>query len=253
MDTNEREFTKNLFTVNFQLFVPISVTNPESGQMPMQLILATRNANKTREVEQILGPGLVVRDLTAYPDISEIPEVGNTFEENAKLKAIAVSRNLSGLVIADDSGLEVESLGGAPGIHSARYAGENASDKEKITKLLGRLAKLNVKSDQRRARFHCVLAAARDGQVLATFDGLIQGKIAEQPRGLHGFGYDPVFIPAGFKQTFAELPPEVKNSISHRTKAIRKFQTELPALSAGLYGLGGGGGGGGAPAGGAPG
>jgi XTP/dITP diphosphohydrolase len=143
-------------------------------------------------------------------------------------------------------------LGGAPGIRSARYAGENASDKEKIAKLLGRLAELNAKSDQRRARFYCVVAAARDGQVLATFDGMVQGKIGEQPDGLHGFGYDPVFIPTGFKQTFAELPPEVKNSISHRAKAIRKLQTELPALCAGLYGLGGGGGGGGAPAGGAP-
>jgi XTP/dITP diphosphohydrolase len=218
----------------------------------MQLILATRNANKTREIKQILGPGLAVRDLTAYSDIPEITESGNSFEENAKLKAIAVSRNLPGLVIADDSGLEVESLGGEPGIHSARYAGANANDKEKIAKLLSRLAKINAKSDQRRARFYCVLAVARGGQVLATFDGIVQGKIAEQPRGSHGFGYDPVFIPTGFKQTFAELPQEVKNSISHRAKAIRKFQAGLPTLCAGLYGLGGGGGGGGAPPGGAP-
>jgi len=218
----------------------------------MQLILATRNANKTREIQQILGPGLAVRDLTAYPDIAEIPEDGNSFEENAKLKATAVSRKLSGLVIADDSGLEVESLGGAPGIHSARYAGANARDQEKIAKLLSRLAKMNAKSDQRRARFYCALAVARDGEVLATFDGSLQGKIAEQPRGLNGFGYDPVFIPTGFQQTFAELPQEVKDSISHRAKAIRKLQTELPTLCAGLYGLGGGGGGGGAPAGGAP-
>src|SRR5215469_6377068 len=149
MDTNEREFTKDLFTVNFRLLVPIGVTNPESGQMRMQLILATRNANKTREIQQILGPGLAVQDLTAYPDIPEIQESGNSFEENAKLKAIAVSKKLSGLVIADDSGLEVESLGGEPGIYSARYAGANAGDKEKIAKLLSRLAKMNAKGDQR--------------------------------------------------------------------------------------------------------
>jgi XTP/dITP diphosphohydrolase len=112
---------------------------------------------------------------------------------------------------------------------------------------------MNVKSDQRRARFYCAVAVARDGRVLATFDGIVQGKIAEQPRGLHGFGYDPVFIPTGFKQTFAELPQEVKDSISHRANAIRKLQTELPTLCAEFYGLGGGGGGGGgAPPGGAP-
>jgi len=196
----------------------------------MQLIVATRNAHKTREIEQILGSGLAVRDLTVYPEISEITESGTSFEENAKLKAIAVSRKLPGLVIADDSGLEVEALKGAPGIHSARYAGANANDKEKIAKLLSRLAKVDAKSDQRRARFRCLLAVARDGQVLATFEGVVEGKIAGRPRGSHGFGYDPIFIPDGFEETFAELPEEVKNNISHRAKAIRKLQAKLPTL-----------------------
>jgi XTP/dITP diphosphohydrolase len=196
----------------------------------MQLIVATRNTHKTREIEQILGSGLAVRDLTAHPEISEITESGTSFEENAKLKAIAVSRKLPGFVIADDSGLEVEALGGAPGIHSARYAGANASNKEKIAKLLSRLAKVDAKSDQRRARFHCVLAVARDGRVLATFEGVVDGKIAERPRGSHGFGYDPIFIPNGFEETFAELPEEVKNNISHRAKAIRKLKADLPTL-----------------------
>jgi XTP/dITP diphosphohydrolase len=196
----------------------------------MQLIVATRNAHKTREIEQILGPGLAVRDLTAYPEISEITESGTSFEENAELKAIAVSIKLSGLVVADDSGLEVEALGGAPGIHSARYAAANASDKEKIAKLLRQLAKIDAKSDQRRARFRCVLAIARDGQVLATFEGVVEGKIAERPRGSHGFGYDPIFVPEGFEETFAELPEEVKNNISHRAHAIRKLQGKLPTL-----------------------
>jgi len=196
----------------------------------MQLIVATRNAHKTREIEQILGSALAVRDLTAHPEISEITESGTSFEENAKLKAIAASRKLPGLVIADDSGLEVDALEGAPGIQSARYAGVNANDKEKIAKLLNLVANIEAKSDQRRARFRCVLAVARDGQVLATFEGVVDGKIAEQPCGSHGFGYDPIFIPNGFEETFAELPKEVKNNISHRAKAIRKLQAELPTL-----------------------
>jgi XTP/dITP diphosphohydrolase len=194
----------------------------------MQLIVATRNPHKTREIEQIFGSGLPVRDLTAHPEISEIRESGTSFEENAKLKAMAVSKKLPGLVIADDSGLEVEALGGAPGIQSARYAGVNASDKEKIAKLLRQLAK----GDQRHARFCCVLAVARDGHVLATFEGVVEGKIAERPCGSDGFGYDPIFIPDGFEETFAELPEEVKNSISHRAKAIRKLQAKLPTLCA---------------------
>ena len=196
----------------------------------MQLIVATRNTHKTREIEHILGSGLAVHDLTAHPEISEITESGTSFEENAKLKAIAVSEKLPGLVIADDSGLEVEALGGAPGIHSARYAGASASDEQKIAKLLKQLAEINAKSDRRRARFRCVLAVARDGQILATLEGVVEGKITERPRGSHGFGYDPIFIPDGFEETFAELPKELKNNISHRAKAIRKLQAKLPTL-----------------------
>jgi XTP/dITP diphosphohydrolase len=196
----------------------------------MQLIVATRNAHKTREIAQILGSALAVQDLTTHPEISEIAENGAFFEENAKLKAIAVSKQLSGLVIADDSGLEVEALGGGPGIHSARYAGRNASDNEKIAKLLGELAEVDAKGDRRRARFRCVLAVAREGQVFGTFEGVVEGEIAERSRGSHGFGYDPVFVPDGFEETFAELPEELKNSISHRAKAIRKLQAKLPTL-----------------------
>ena len=196
----------------------------------MQFIVATHNTHKTREIEQILDSGLAVSDLTAHPEIFEITESGASFEENAKLKALAISKQLPGLVIADDSGLEVEALGGAPGIYSARYAGTNASDKEKIAKLLRQLAKVGAKSDQRRARFRCALAVARDGQILATVEGVVEGKIAERPRGSHGFGYDPVFIPDGFEETFAELPEQLKNNISHRANAIRKLQTKLPTL-----------------------
>jgi XTP/dITP diphosphohydrolase len=217
----------------------------------MQLIVATRNMHKTREIEQILGSGFAIRDLTTHPEISEITESGTSFEENAKLKAITVSKKIPDLVIADDSGLEVEALGGAPGIHSARYAGANASDKEKVAKLLRQLAKVDPKRDQRHAQFRCVLAVARDGQILATVEGVVEGKIAERPRGSHGFGYDPIFIPDGFEQTFAELSEELKNEISHRAKAIRKLQAKLLTLCGGVYGFGAGGGagGGGAPGG----
>jgi XTP/dITP diphosphohydrolase len=193
----------------------------------MQLIVATRNTHKTREIGQILGSGSAVRDLTTHPEISETTESGTSFEENAKLKAIAVSKKLPGLVIADDSGLEVEALGGAPGIHSARYAGANASDKEKIDKLLSELGKISAKGDQRVARFRCVLALARDGQILGTFEGVVEGLIANQARGSHGFGYDPIFLPEGFGQTFGEFAPAEKDRWSHRARALEKLRAFL--------------------------
>jgi len=195
-----------------------------------RLLFASRNAHKTREIQQILGPEFEVRDLSAYPKISETVESGESFEENAKLKAIAVSKKMPGLVIADDSGLEVEVLDGAPGIYSARYAGAKATDKENIDRLLNELARIGAKRDQRRARFRCVLALGRNGQMLGTFQGIVEGSIVDQPRGLHGFGYDPIFVPSGFEQTFAELLAEVKNRISHRAKAIRALAAKLAAL-----------------------
>ena len=195
-----------------------------------RLLFASRNAHKTREIQQILGPEFEVRDLSAYPEISETVESGNSFEENAKLKAIAISKKMPGLVIADDSGLEVEVLGGAPGIYSARYAGAKATDKENIDRLLEEVTRIGAKRDQRRARFRCVLALAHNGQMLGTFQGIVEGSIVDQPRGLHGFGYDPIFVPNGFEQTFAELLAEVKNRISHRAKAIRALAASLAAL-----------------------
>jgi len=192
-----------------------------------RLLLATRNAHKAREIQEILGPEFELRDLTAYPEISEIVETGKSFEENAKLKAIAVSKELPGLIIADDSGLEVEALGGAPGIYSARYAGKNATDKENVEKLLSELARAGAKTHQLKARFRCVIALARAGKLLATFKGAVEGTIVDRPRGSHGFGYDPIFVPNEFEQTFAELPAEVKNRISHRAKAIRALAANL--------------------------
>jgi XTP/dITP diphosphohydrolase len=184
------------------------------------LIVATRNAHKTREIQEILGREFEVRDLSTHPEVPETPESGKTFEENAILKAIAVSKKLPDLVIADDSGLEVDALGGAPGIFSARYAGDNANDKQNIDKLLRELAQTGRKPGQRSARFRCVLALAREGHVLETFAGNIEGKIVDLPRGERGFGYDSIFLPDGFGKTFAELPVETKNRISHRAKAI---------------------------------
>ena len=196
----------------------------------IELVIATRNRHKTREIQPILGPEFSVRDLGAHPELSEICESRTSFEENAKLKALAASRQLPALVIADDSGLEVDALGGAPGIYSARYAGANATEKDKIDKLLRELAPVRATEDGRRARFQCVVALARNGNLLGTFEGVVEGSIAGEARGDSGFDYDPIFIPEGFEQTFGELPTEVKNTISHRAKAIRALAVRLRRL-----------------------
>ena len=185
-----------------------------------RLLLATRNAHKTREFAQILAPGCQVSDLSSAPDVPKVEEDGQTFEENAILKAVAVSRAVTGLVVADDSGLEVAALCGAPGVYSARYAGEAARDEENVAKLLSDLAVIKLERTDRRARFCCALALACRGELITVFHGQVAGVIAERPRGDQGFGYDPVFIPAGFDQTFAELGDAVKNQISHRARAI---------------------------------
>jgi XTP/dITP diphosphohydrolase len=198
--------------------------------MVIELVVATRNRHKTREIQHILGPEFKVRDLGAHPDISEIRESGTSFEENAKLKALAASRQLPALVIADDSGLEVDALGGAPGIYSARYAGANATDTDKIDKLLRELERVRATQDRRYARFRCVVTLARNGGLLGTFEGTVEGRITDKARGDSGFGYDPIFIPEGLKQTFGELPTEVKNTISHRAKAIRALADRLRRL-----------------------
>jgi len=195
----------------------------------IELVVATRNRHKTREIQNILGPDFMVRDL-ADTEVPEIRENGTSFEENAKLKALVASRQLPGLVIADDSGMEVNALGGAPGIYSARYAGPNATEREKMDKLLRELVRVRATDDGRRARFRCVVALAQNGHLLGIFEGKIEGKINDTARGDSGFGYDPIFVPDGFEQTFGELPEEVKNSISHRAKAIRALAEKLTRL-----------------------
>ena len=199
----------------------------------IELVVATRNRHKTHEIQHILGPDFRVRDLGAHSEVSEIRESGTSFEENAKLKALAASKQFSAMVIADDSGLKVDILGGAPGIYSARYAGANATERDKIDKLLRELARVRATGDERRARFHCVVALARKGDLLGTFEGTVEGRITDKARGDCGFGYDPIFIPEGLEQTFAELPTEVKNTISHRAKAIRALAISLRRLEFG--------------------
>ena len=189
----------------------------------IELLLATRNANKTAEIRKILGPQFQVNDLADHPEIPHLAETGKTFEDNAILKAVTVSKHIPGFVVADDSGLEVYALGGAPGIYSARYAGPDASDNEKIEKLLEQLGRVGAPKDARRARFRCVLALARKGEVLGMFEGVVEGQIADRSRGSHGFGYDPIFIPNGFQRTFGELEPAKKNQLSHRARALEKL------------------------------
>jgi XTP/dITP diphosphohydrolase len=186
----------------------------------MDLLLATRNRHKTREFSQLLGPNFTLRDLTCEHDLPEILETGRTFEENAVIKAIGISKIFPDeIVIGDDSGLEVNSLEGAPGIFSARYAGEKASDRRNVEKLLRELQGM----PERSARFRCVIALAKNGELITTVAGEVAGTITKSPRGENGFGYDPIFIPEGFEETFAELRSDTKNAISHRAKAVAEL------------------------------
>lgn len=191
-----------------------------------RLLLATRNSHKTREFAEILGGEFVVRDLSEELGAPVIEETGSTFAENAILKAVGISKRSPELVVADDSGLEVDALDGAPGVFSARYAGPGATDVENIARLL---SELSAASKERlpAARFRCVLALARNGEVLGTFEGAVEGVIVNSPRGRSGFGYDPIFQPNGFAHTFAELSAAEKNQISHRAQAIRLLRARL--------------------------
>jgi len=197
-----------------------------------RLLFATRNAHKTRELAAILGGDFALEEVSSRANAPEIIENGKTFAENASIKALAISRAFpQEVVIADDSGLEVLALEGAPGIFSARYAGAEASDRANVEKLLFELRA--AKSQDRSARFVCVIALAKEGKMIAVFEDEIRGAITEAPRGQKGFGYDPVFVPAGSNKTFAELPLETKNKISHRARAAKKlreyFRTARPS------------------------
>jgi XTP/dITP diphosphohydrolase len=199
---------------------------PNSFCSMRHLLLATHNAHKTREFSEILGADFVVRDLSGEPEAPAIEETGQTFAENAILKAVAISKRFPALVVGDDSGLEVDLLAGAPGIYSARYAGAGATDRNNIERLLSELCPFRDR-DSWSARFRCVLALAREGKLLETCEGVTEGIIVAPPRGEGGFGYDPVFQPEGLTETFGELRATEKNRISHRARAIGQLRIAL--------------------------
>jgi len=194
-----------------------------------KLLVATKNAHKTGEIREMLGEMWQVTDLTAHPEIPAPEETGKTFAANAKIKALAASEIFSGCVLSDDSGLEVDALGGAPGVHSARYAGEGANDALNRAKLLQALEAEGVRGKARSARFRCVMVLVENGEVLGVFDGAVEGVIINAERGEGGFGYDPLFVPEGFCETFGQLPAATKNQLSHRARALAKVLTFLEA------------------------
>jgi XTP/dITP diphosphohydrolase len=213
----------------------VFASNPGSGdlrEMKLALLVATRNKGKLKELHELLRDlSIDLRSLDDFPRVVDIAETGATFIGNATLKAIGYATETHLVAIADDSGLEVEALGGSPGVFSARYAGEGASDSERITKLLAAL--LGVPTHQRAARFVSALVIANaEGQILNVSVGKCEGKISLEPCGSGGFGYDPVFIPNGYEKTFAELSPEIKNQISHRGIALLSARDFLRTLTA---------------------
>ena len=208
----------------------------------LEILVATRNPGKIREIQEALRFSPVkLRYLDEFPNVPPVDEVGRTYEENAVLKAVGYSRATGLCAVADDSGLEVDALGGIPGVFSARFGGDHASDPERINKLL---AALSQHSDKKRtARFVCCMALVGwqlkeetvnvgNPRLLKVTDGRCEGVIAHASRGTNGFGFDPVFVPAGYDATFAELPDEVKATISHRALALHAMRVFLDRLLA---------------------
>ena len=198
------------------------------------LLLGTRNAGKVREIETILaGVPWQLHSLNEFAHVGVAAETAPTYAENAIAKAQFYARETGLCALADDSGLEVAALDGAPGVYSARYAGEGASDADRRKLLLSELAQLPNENLQ--ARFVCVVAIATpDGSVLNSSGGVCEGRMIFTERGTNGFGYDPLFVPNGFNQTFAELSDSIKNQISHRARALLKTRAFLLSQSAQL-------------------
>lgn len=190
------------------------------------LLIATKNSHKTCEFRAVLGARWNVSDLCGHRDIAAPAETGRTFSENATIKALAASKSFEGWVLADDSGLAVDVLHGAPGVISARYAGEGSSDAENRAKLLHDLAGY-PEATSRRCRFHCVLAFAKSGEIRGIFEGICEGTLLVEEKGGGGFGYDSLFVPEGHVDSFGVLSPDIKNAISHRARALEAFQTWL--------------------------
>jgi XTP/dITP diphosphohydrolase len=183
------------------------------------LLIATKNAHKTAEIRAMLPSGWTVTDLTAHPEIPAPDETGGTFVENARIKAVAASQLFAGVVLSDDSGLEVDALGGEPGVDSALYAGTHGDDAANRARLRRELATRGGAKPWT-GRFRCAMALAENGEVLVDFDGRVEGQVTAEERGERGFGYDVMFIPEGYEKTFGELPEETKNGLSHRARAL---------------------------------
>jgi non-canonical purine NTP pyrophosphatase (RdgB/HAM1 family) len=192
------------------------------------LIIATGNAGKQREIQQMLGDTFEVKTLKDIPDAPEIIEDGDTFEANAIKKARIIANHTGLPTLGDDSGLEVDILNGAPGIYSARYAGEDATDATNNQKLLSAIA--NVPNDQLGAQFHCVMALVHPTGQTQTAEGIWRGHLVHQAQGTHGFGYDPLFFVPTHNCTSAQLPTEQKNELSHRGQALHKMLPHILAL-----------------------
>ncbi len=192
-----------------------------------ELLIATSNPGKIRELESLLSAlPLRLRGLDEFPSVEEVAETGNTFAENAALKATGYAQQTRLWTLADDSGLEVEALDGAPGVFSARYGGPRASDADRVQLLLHELR--HTSDAQRRARFTAVVVIADpSARVLNVAQGVCEGHLADALRGTNGFGYDPIFIPDGYQQTFGELSTEIKHSISHRARALEATRSFL--------------------------
>ena len=185
-----------------------------------EILIATRNQGKAKEFEEMFqAEGYSIKTLLDYPEIEDVEETGTTFEENARLKAETISKLVNSIVLADDSGLKVDALGGRPGVYSARYAGENKSDAANNAKLLHEL--YDVPKEKRTAQFHCTLVLAAPNKESLVVTGELAGEIGTIPRGENGFGYDPLFYVPKFDKTVAELTSEEKNKISHRGEAIK--------------------------------
>lgn len=190
------------------------------------IVIATGNEGKAKEFEALFSKkGLSIKTLKDFPELEDVEETGETFAENAMLKAETISEKLNTLVLADDSGLKVDALGGQPGVYSARYAGIEKNDAKNNAKLLSELSELP--EEERKAQFHCTLALAKPGKESLVIEGEIKGHIIAVPKGNNGFGYDPLFYVPELDKTMAELSAEEKNKISHRAVALKKLEKEL--------------------------
>ncbi len=198
------------------------------------LVLATRNAGKVAELGRMLAQegldGVLIVGVDAFPGVADVAETGVTFAENATLKAAAVAAATGHPAVADDSGLCVDVLGGAPGVFSARWSGRHGDDAANLALLLAQLA--DVPAPARAAHFTCAAALASPGGQVQVVEGRLDGRLALQPRGGGGFGYDPIFVPDGADRTTAELAPEEKDAISHRGRALRALLPHVRALLA---------------------